>query len=132
MNMKYPILRSLVLSGLTIWVISGCTLKASTDTSTDASSNFTSSTTPGVWFTIDGLLKSSEKFHAFVGTNFEVLQQEMAQGEGEYLSSLGTLLKVPPEQMTYFRMQTQELLGEWIESNGKDLTTVAMKAADMN
>ena len=96
---------------------SGCTLKASTESFTDATTNFLSSTTPGAWFTVDGLLKPSEKINAFVSTNFEVLQQEMAQGDGEYLTALGTLLEIPTQQTASFKMYAQEHFEQVVQSD---------------
>ena len=57
--------------------------------------NFLSSTTAKSWITEDGLVKKEEKVEAFVAINFENLKQDMARGQGEYLTSLGTLLEIP-------------------------------------
>jgi len=87
---------------------SGCTFRATTESLTDTTTNILSSTTPGAWFTADGLLKPEEKVHAFVSTNYDNLQQDMARGEGEYLTALSTLLEIQEEQMASFHARAQE------------------------
>jgi hypothetical protein len=67
------------------------TIKSALGTTSD----FLSSTTPGSWVTADGLLKPEHKVTAFVTLNFENLKQDMAQGQGEYLTSLSELFGVP-------------------------------------
>lgn len=44
----------------------------------------------------------TELVHAFAGATFVHLQQEMAQGQGEHLISLATLLGVPPAHHNEF------------------------------
>ncbi len=108
MNREFRTLSHRILVILFVLMASGCTLKASTESLTDAMTNFSSSTTPGAWFTVNGLLKPSERINAFLAINFENLRQDMAQGSGEYLAALGTLLDIPTEQMTSFERQAQE------------------------
>lgn len=100
------LLRLIVCHALLI-ILSGCTLKASTESLTDATTNFLSSTTPGAWFNEDGLIRPDQRLNVFVAINYETLQQEMAQGEGEYLTALGTLLEIPDEKMPSFKIWTQ-------------------------
>ncbi|GJL51325.1 MAG: hypothetical protein NPIRA01_25520 [Nitrospirales bacterium] len=102
-----PIFNSTVLSLLVLFV-SGCTFRATTESLTDTTTNILSSTTPGAWFTADGLLKPEEKVNAFVSTNYDNLQQNSAQGEGEYLTALGALLEIQEENMGTFHAQAQE------------------------
>ncbi len=66
-----------------------------------------SSTTPGLWYTQDGLLKDQFKPDAFVAVNFENLRQDIAAGHGEYLTSLGLLLRVPDGRRAEFYALTQ-------------------------
>lgn len=103
-NLWIPLLSLCVLSTLTF----GCTLKASTESLTDITTNFVSSTTPGAWFNEDGLLNPDQRIQVFVAINYESLQQNMAQGEGEYLRALGTLMNVPPDRMSGFNLWAQE------------------------
>jgi hypothetical protein len=108
----------LMLSGF-----SGCTLKATLDTTTDGATNFLSSTTGKSWLTEDGLVKNNEEARAFVAMNYENLLQEMAEGQGEYLYALGTILGVPPHQQAPFQrlIQTQyPRLAEIPVSHGDD------------
>lgn len=83
-------------------VLSSCTLKATFDTTSDGITNFLSSTTPGAWFTSEGLVKDEYKVTAFTTLNFQNLKEDMARGKGEYLASLGTLIGVPADYRAEF------------------------------
>ena len=48
------------------------------------------------------------KTNMFAQLNFENLSQEMAQGQGEHLASLATLMGVPTENQAEFFAMTQE------------------------
>jgi len=85
----------------------GCTLKATFETISDGTTNFLSSTTPGAWFTEDGLLRAEHKVTAFTTYNQTNLEQDLARGHGEYVSSLGTLLGVPDDQQAAFHAKAQ-------------------------
>jgi hypothetical protein len=58
--------------------------------------------------TNDGKVVSGHKTTVFAQLNFENLSQEMAQGQGEHLASLATLMGVPAEQHAAFFAMTQE------------------------
>ena len=58
--------------------------------------------------TNDGKIMSEHKTTVFAQLNFENLSQEMAQGQGEHLASLATLMGVPSEQHAAFFSMTQE------------------------
>jgi hypothetical protein len=92
----------LMMSGL-----SGCTLKATLDTTTDPTTDFLSSTSGKSWWTEDGLIKSGAHARAFVALNYDNLLQDMAQGNGEYLHAFGTLLGVPSHQQPVFQHMAQ-------------------------
>lgn len=83
--------------------VSGCTLKSTIQQTTDTTSNMTGTTSSAhSWVTEDGLLKPEYKAIAFVTENQNNLQRDLAAGQGEYLTSLGTLLGVPaPQQLAY-------------------------------
>lgn len=83
-----------------VLALSSCTTDNTTDT--------LSTTTPGLWFTGEGLVKDDQKVNAFAALNFENLKHDMAQGRGEYLASLGTLLGVPRDHQAEFFALTQE------------------------
>jgi len=83
--------------------MSGCTIKATTDTSTDGTTEFLSSTTGKSWWTKDGLVKQGEQARAFVALNRENLLQNMAQGHGEYVTALGQIIGIPHRKDSRFR-----------------------------
>lgn len=83
------------------------TLTFSACTVTETVKDILSSTTPGDWFTADGLLKPDQKVNAFVAINFENLKQDMAKGHGEYLTSLSSLLGVPQDRQASFFAHAQ-------------------------
>jgi hypothetical protein len=58
--------------------------------------------------TNDGKILSEHKTTVFASLNFEALSAEMAQGEGEHLASLASLMGVPAEQHSAFFAMTQE------------------------
>ncbi len=95
------VLVGLATTGL---VISACnTSKATVDTF----AKFTSSTSPGGWINADGVIENNQKARLFAAVAFENLEQDIARGNGEYLTSLGVLLNVPAEQQDEFRARSQ-------------------------
>ena len=58
--------------------------------------------------TNDGKVWASEKVNVFTALNFDNLSQEMAQGQGEHLTSLATLMGIPEENHQEFFAMTQE------------------------
>jgi hypothetical protein len=58
--------------------------------------------------TNDGKILSEHKTTVFASLNFEALSAEMAQGQGEHLASLASLMGVPAEQHSAFFAMTQE------------------------
>ena len=88
--------------------LQGCTVKATTKTTTDGVVNFLSSTSGRSWFTPDGLVKSDVKAKAFLAMNWENLRRDVAAGQGEYLTSFETLLGVPPSDRSEFASRAQE------------------------
>ena len=56
----------------------------------------------------DGRWWAEQKTVMFAELNFEALSQEMAQGHGEHLASLATLMGVPAGQQPEFFAMTQE------------------------
>lgn len=85
-------------------VTSACnTSKATVDTL----GKFTSSTSPGEWIDADGVIQESQKARLFSAVVFENLEQDIARGNGEYLTSLGVLLKIPAGEQEQFKTRTQ-------------------------
>jgi Protein of unknown function (DUF3015) len=105
-------MRTITLKGLvsvlvlvsTVLVVSACnTTKATVDTF----AKFTSSTSPGEWIDADGVITDSQKARLFTAVAFENLEQDIARGNGEYLTSLAVLMKIPPVEQDKFRTHTQ-------------------------
>jgi hypothetical protein len=97
-----------ILLGTVTASLAACTLKATLDTTSDGITNFLSSTSGKTWFTEDGLVREDLKVEAFAWMNYENLKQDMARGSGEYLSSLGSLMSVPPDRQTEFLAFVQQ------------------------
>jgi hypothetical protein len=66
--------------------------------------------------TNDGTIMAEHKTTLFAELNFENLSQEMAQGGGEHLTSLATLLGVPAEQQPAFFAMTQDKYQTLVQS----------------
>ena len=77
--------------------------------------------------TNNGKFASNEHATMFASLNFDNLSQEMAQGGGEHLASLATLMGVPAEQQPAFFAMTQEKYAALIESG--ETTPAAMLKA---
>jgi hypothetical protein len=58
--------------------------------------------------TNDGKFWAEHKVNAFAALNFENLAQDMAQGHGEHIASLATLMGIPADQQPAFFAMTQE------------------------
>jgi hypothetical protein len=58
--------------------------------------------------TNDGKVMSEHKATMFAELNFENLSQEMAQGQGEHLASMATLMGVPAQHQGEFFSHAQE------------------------
>lgn len=57
--------------------------------------------------TNDGTIVMKEKVNVFAAMNFDNISQEMAQGQGEHLTSLATLMGIPAENHQEFFSMTQ-------------------------
>ena len=94
---------ALVLASVGL-VMSACnTSKATLDTF----AKFTSSTSPGDWVNADGVIQESQKARLFTAVAFENLEQDIARGNGEYLTSLAVLLNIPAGEQDQFRTRSQ-------------------------
>jgi hypothetical protein len=83
-----------------IITLSGCSI-------TETINDILSSTSGRTWFTEDGLIKADHRVDAFMTLNFENVKQDMAQGHGEYLSSLSTLMGIPQDRQASFFAHAQ-------------------------
>jgi hypothetical protein len=90
---------ALVLASIGLGTSACNTSKATVDTF----AKFTSSTSPGDWINGDGMVVESQKARLFTAVTFENLEQDIARGQGEYLTSLAVLLKVPAGEQDDFR-----------------------------
>jgi len=77
--------------------------------------------------TNDGSIMAEHKTTLFAELNFENLSQEMAQGRGEHLASLATLMGVPAEQQPAFFALSQERYQELLQAG--QTSTAAMLTA---
>jgi len=77
--------------------------------------------------TNDGKVFAEYKVPMFAEINFENLSQEMAQGRGEHLASLATLMGVPAEHQAAFFALTQEKYTTLIQS-GETAPVAMIKA----
>lgn len=85
-------------------VLSACnTTKATVDTF----AKFTSSTSPEEWINGDGVVQEHQKARLFTAVVFENLEQDIARGNGEYLTSLAVLMKVQPGEQDKFSTSSQ-------------------------
>lgn len=99
----------------TVWALfpvllllaSGCTLKATVKETTDTTSNVTGTTSGRIWWNEDGLLHPEHKLTAFLALNEANVEQDLARGRGEYVTSLGTLLGLPDDQQAAFHSKAQ-------------------------
>ena len=103
-----------LLTAISPLVLSACTSPTGT---TKDMFDMTSSTTGRTWFTEDGIIKDDYKVLTFTTLNFTVLKQNMAQGEGDYLISLGALLGVLPERRDTFASLTQARYAVLVKSD---------------
>lgn len=103
------------LGGLSICLlISACTFKATTKETTDTTSNITGTTSGRIWWNEDGLLKQEHRVAAFTAYNARNLEEDLARGQGEYLSSLGTLLGTA--DLDRFNLIAQDVYSRWRQS----------------
>jgi DUF3015 family protein len=77
--------------------------------------------------TNDGKWMAEYKVSMFAEINFENLSQEMAQGRGEHLASLATLMGIPAEHHAEFFALTQERYTTLIQS-GENAPAAMLKA----
>ena len=75
---------------------------------TETVNDILSSTTPGDWYSRDGLPKAEHKVDVFVAINMDNLKVDLARGQGEYLEALSVLLAVAPDRRQEFSMLAQK------------------------
>ncbi len=77
--------------------------------------------------TNDGTIMASEKVNVFAASNFDNISQEMAQGQGEHLASLATLMGIPEENQQEFFSMTQAEYTSLVQ-NGESSPKAVIKA----
>jgi hypothetical protein len=92
-----------------------CSACNTTKATMDTTVKFFSSTSPEEMFTVDGLVEPKQKVKLFTGVAYDNLRQDIARGDGEYLTSLGTLLNIAPGQ--------REEFGAFVQSKYQTLFT---------
>ena len=103
-------------------------LSAASCSFTETINDILSSTTPGDWYH-DGILKEEYKAVAFARVNRENLLQDMARGDGEYLSSMGQLLGVSASREKEFFAVAQQRSRElaFLERQEPDAIVIALR-----
>ena len=94
-----------------------CTLKGTINQITDTTSNVTGTTSGRTWFTEDGLLHPEHKLTAFTALNQMNIEQDLARGQGDYVTSLGTLLGLSDDQQAAFHAKAQGAFETLLTSN---------------
>ena len=100
-------LSTLICMTALLLIAAGCTLKGTIKETTDTTSNVTGTTSGRTWFNEDGMLNPEHKLTAFTVLNQANMEQDLARGQGEYLTSLGTLLGLPNDQQPAFQAKAQ-------------------------
>ena len=95
------------LLSLAVSILSGCTITGTIQEILDTTSNVTVSTSGRTWWDEDGLLKSEHKAIAFAAYNQSNLEQDLANGRGEYLASVSALLGVSESRQPAFAAGAQ-------------------------
>ena len=108
----------------------GLVLSLSACSITETINNILSSTSGRSWFTEDGLVKEDQKVNAFMAFNFENIKQDMANGEGEYLTSLSTLMGVPQDRRASFYAHAQSRYPFVMEHHSNPQETLALLVAN--
>jgi Protein of unknown function (DUF3015) len=109
--------------------LAACTFRGTTDSVTDTTQNVTVSTSGRTWFTIDGVIRNDQRVNAFVAINFENLKQNMAQGHGEYLTSLSSLMQIREDRKADFYSLVQSRYPQLVAAQS---TTPAEMIASLN
>ena len=119
MTRSRDILCSLSCASGLILTLSGCSI-------TETINDILSSTSGKSWFTEDGMVKADQRVDAFMTLNFENVKQDMAQGHGEYLSSLSTLMGIPEDRQASFFTHAQSRYPFVIEHQSSPQEVIAL------
>ena len=70
--------------------------------------------------TNDGHIMAEQKVRVFASTNYDNLSQEMAQGQGEHLTSLATLMGIPVEYHPAFFSMAQDRYAMMVQDGNSE------------
>ena len=85
----------------------------------------TGTTSGRVWWNEDGLLKQDHRVAAFTAYNAPNLEEDLARGQGEYLSSLGTLIGTA--ELDRFNPIAQDAYSRWRQSGSTSADELVRK-----
>lgn len=102
----------LAAMALAVLHTTGCTIKGTINQITDTTSNVTGTTSGSAWWNEDGQLKPDFKAAAFAAANGNNLEQDIAAGRGEYLTSMSVLLGVSENRRDAFFLSAQSKYAE--------------------
>ena len=105
------------LLSLAVGMLSGCTITGTIQEILDTTSNVTVSTSGRTWWDEDGLLKSEHKAIAFAAYNQSNLEQDLANGRGEYLASVSALLGVSESRQPAFAAGAQRKFSSLMQAD---------------
>jgi len=92
-----------------IFLISGISCGPTTDTIVvpfELTSDFTSSTSPGD-SAVTGPAKAHQRLERFVAYAYDDVNNDIAKGNGEYLTSVAVLAGIPTDSQAAFRTEMQ-------------------------
>jgi len=119
------LLRCLVIVCASLMLgMTGCTIKATLNQTTDTTSNITGTTSGAAWWSEDGQIKPDFKATAFVAFNQANLNQDLAAGSGEYLGSVSRLLGVPIDREPAFFSAAQANYAQMIDRNPESVLSL--------
>ncbi len=122
--MKTHALGFVSIVALSLLFAAGCTIKGTVNQITDTTSNITGTTSGAAWWNEDGQIKPDFKITAFVAANHDNLQQDIAAGHGEYLTSMSVLLGVPEDRQPAFFSSAQAGYARMPEGQTLELETL--------
>ena len=103
MTVAHSFRRAVFIGFIGLGLVACNTTKATVDSTV----KFFSSTSPESMFNRDGILEDSYKLDLYAMVAYDNLQQDLARGNGEYLTSLGVLLEVPKDRQVEWRRHAQ-------------------------
>lgn len=122
--MKTHALGFVSIAALGLLLTTGCTIKGTVKQITDTTSNITGTTSGAAWWNEDGQIKPDFKITAFATANRANLQQDIAAGQGEYLTSMSVLLGVPEDRQPAFFSSAQAGYAQMPEGQMMELATL--------